>query len=368
MARHDKRVGYGLPTMLAVGLHVLVIIISMISLPSSTSDPTEASVVQATLVRTETTTDQALRNEDASGGTESSDEEPEEQQTQAEEAEQEPAEENTPEPADNTEQQAAERETTAQEREEARQAALAEAERRQQEAERLAQQREEEQRRLEEAERQREEEQQRREEAEAERRRQEEEQRRQEEAEAERQRQEEQRRQEEAEAERQRQEEEQRRQEEAEAERQRQEEQRRREEAEAERQRQEDAAQRAAEAASGSLDRAIAGEQDAIAQARQADEAANSFQNLVKRYVEQAWNVPPEADSGTVALVRLRLLPTGELVEANVIQRSGSDSFDRSVVRAVERAAPFREMQDLPPGAQRRFREFNLRFSPGEVR
>ncbi|WP_189462085.1 energy transducer TonB, partial [Aidingimonas halophila] len=151
-------------------------------------------------------------------------------------------------------------------------------------------------------------------------------------------------------------EEEQRRQEEAERQRQEEEEQRRQEEAE-----------RAAEAASGSLDRAIAGEEEAIANARQAEEAANSFQNLVKRYVEQAWNVPPDADSDTVALVRLRLLPTGELVETNVIQSSGSDSFDRSVIRAVERAAPFREMRDLPPGAQRRFREFNLRFSPGDV-
>ena len=61
MARHDQRVGYGLPTILAVALHVAVVIFSVISLPDRDPEPTSSSIVQATLVSTETTTDQAQR-------------------------------------------------------------------------------------------------------------------------------------------------------------------------------------------------------------------------------------------------------------------------------------------------------------------
>jgi len=88
----------------------------------------------------------------------------------------------------------------------------------------------------------------------------------------------------------------------------------------------------------------------------------------VRSAVEQAWIVPPNLSSGVEALVRLTLLPTGELVNTQLVQSSGDAAFDRSVLQAVERAAPFREMQDLPPAAQRRFRDFNLRFKPGDVR
>ncbi|MBF8221653.1 cell envelope integrity protein TolA, partial [Halomonas sp. 328] len=188
----------------------------------------------------------------------------------------------------------------------------------------------------------------------AERQRQAEEQRRQEEAERQRQA-EEQRRQEEAE--RQRQAEEQRRQEEAERQRQA-EEQRRREEA----------ARRAAEAAAGGLDGLIASEQEAIANARQATEASNSFQNLVRRAVEQAWIIPPGSVNGLEATLQLNLLPTGELVGVSVLRGSGDTGFDRSALQAVERAAPFREMRQLPPAAQNQFRQFNLRFRPGDIR
>jgi colicin import membrane protein len=34
----------------------------------------------------------------------------------------------------------------------------------------------------------------------------------------------------------------------------------------------------------------------------------------------------------------------------------------------VEAAAPFGELRQLPPAAQRDFRQFNLRFTPGDVR
>ncbi|TFH86204.1 cell envelope integrity protein TolA, partial [Billgrantia azerbaijanica] len=176
-------------------------------------------------------------------------------------------------------------------------------------------------------------------------------------------------------AERQRQaEEERRRQEEAERQRQAEEERRRQEEAERqrqaeeERQRQAEAARRAAEAASQGLDRAIEGESDAVANANQGDEAANSFINLVRRAVEQTWVIPPGASNGLNATVQVRLGPSGELFAATITQASGDSAFDRSAIQAVEAAAPFNELRQLPVNAQRSFRQFNLRFTPGDIR
>src|SRR5690554_3529264 len=61
-----RPVGYAMPTLLAVGLHLLVLIISVTSLPLRQADePESTSIVQATLVSTETTTDQAQRAEEA---------------------------------------------------------------------------------------------------------------------------------------------------------------------------------------------------------------------------------------------------------------------------------------------------------------
>src|SRR5690554_5856220 len=363
MARDDQRVGYGLPTVLAVALHALVVVLSVISLPASDPEPTSSSIVQATLVSTETVTDQAQRAEAARARALARQAE---EERQAEEAAREAEEAAAAIEAARQ----AEQESEAQAREEARRAAEeaeAEAARRAEEAERQARQREEQEQARQaqqaEAERQRQAEA----EAEAERQRQAEaeaeaERQRQAEAEAERQRQAE------AEAERQRQAEaeaERQRQAEAEAERQRQ------AEAEAERQRQaeaEEAARRAAEAASQGLDRAIEGESDAVANARQGQEAANSFINLVRRAVEQAWVIPPNVPGGATAEVAVRLGPSGELFTASITRSSGDGAFDRSAIQAVEAAAPFAELRQLPANLQRDYRQFNLRFTPGDVR
>ena len=330
MAKRERRVGYGWPTLLAIGVHVAALLLTIIKWPASEPEPTSSSVVQATLVRAETATDQPQQTEEsapaASQAEEETPDEPPAPDTN-EEAPSEPDETSVPEVSDTAVEQA-----------------RAEAQRLQEEAERAAQARAE---------------------AEAERQRQQEE--------AERR----------AEAERQRQQEEAERQ--AEAERQRQQEGRApgwrsaapaeeaERQAEPERKRQQkrprrrgrELAERAAQAnASGKHDR----EQQSIANAEQAREAANGFKNLVRRYVEQSWNLPPSASRQLRAIVRIQLLPTGELVGATITQSSGDAAFDRSVINAVERAAPFREMSELEASVQRQFREFNLDFNPEDIR
>ncbi|MEQ6917499.1 cell envelope integrity protein TolA [Halomonas aquatica] len=339
MARHDRRVGYGLPLLLAIALHLAILVASVLRFPEPEVAPPSTNIVQATLVSTETTTDQAQRAEEARSRAAA---------RQAEEEAAAHAQEDATRQADAqaTEEAERQRQAEADDREEARRKAEEQAARRAEEAEQQAREREAqaERRQREEAERQAEAEAERKRQAEAEAER-----KRQAEAEAER------KRQAEAEAER-------KRQAEAEAERKRQ------AEAEAERKRQAEAARRAAEATSQGLDRAIEGESDNVANARQASEAANSFINLVRRAVEQAWVIPANVPSGTSAEVRVRLGPSGELFSASVGQSSGNSAFDRSAVQAVEAAAPFAELRQLPDEVQRDYRQFNLRFRPGEIR
>nr|CDQ36128.1 cell envelope integrity inner membrane protein TolA [Virgibacillus halodenitrificans] len=342
MAKRERRVGYGWPVLLAIGVHIAALMLTIIKWPESEPDPTSSSVVQATLVRAETATDQPQQTEDSAPPASQPEEE------DAQEPEESAPAESSEEPAPDSD---------AEVTDSAVEEAKAEAQRLQEEAQRAAEKR-------------------RQAEAEAEKRRQAEaaaEKKRQAEAEAER------KRQEEAEAEKKRQAEaeaaaeaERKRQAEAEAERKRQAEaaaeKKRQAEAEAERKRQQALAERAAQANNSSLDSMISDEEQSIANAKQASEAANGFKNLVRRYVEQSWNVPSNASSELRAIVRIQLLPTGELVSATITQSSGNSAFDHSVISAVEKAAPFREMRELDASVRGRFREFNLDFNPEDIR
>ncbi|MCK2046960.1 cell envelope integrity protein TolA [Chromohalobacter moromii] len=346
MAKRERRVGYGWPVLLAIGVHIATLMLTIIKWPESEPDPTSSSVVQAALVRAETATDQPQQTEDSAPPASQPEEE------DAQEPEESAPAESSEEPAPDSD---------AEVTDSAVEEAKAEAQRLQEEAQRAAEKR-------------------RQAEAEAEKRRQAEaeaEKRRQAEAAAEKKRQAEaeRKRQEEAEAEKKRQAEaaaEKKRQAEAEAERKRQAEaaaeKKRQAEAEAERKRQQALAERAAQANNSSLDSMISDEEQSIANAKQASEAANGFKNLVRRYVEQSWNVPSNASSELRAIVRIQLLPTGELVSATITQSSGNSAFDHSVISAVEKAAPFREMRELDASVRGRFREFNLDFNPEDIR
>ncbi|OLO11436.1 protein TolA [Chromohalobacter japonicus] len=348
MAKRERRVGYGWPVLLAIGVHIAALMLTIIKWPESEPDPTSSSVVQATLVRAETATDQPQQTEDSAPPASQPEEE------DAQEPEESAPAESSEEPAPDSD---------AEVTDSAVEEAKAEAQRLQEEAQRAAEKR-------------------RQAEAEAEKRRQAEaaaEKKRQAEAEAEKKRQAEaeaeKKRQAEAAAEKKRQAEaeaERKRQAEAEAERKRQAEaaaeKKRQAEAEAERKRQQALAERAAQANNSSLDSMISDEEQSIANAKQASEAANGFKNLVRRYVEQSWNVPSNASSELRAIVRIQLLPTGELVSATITQSSGNSAFDHSVISAVEKAAPFREMRELDASVRGRFREFNLDFNPEDIR
>ncbi|NYS60766.1 cell envelope integrity protein TolA [Halomonas salicampi] len=334
--RDKQEVGYVWPAILAVLVHAVVVMFSVINLEGKDAEPESSSIVHATLVSTETYTNQAQQvNDDQAAMSASSQSPPEPPPQEAPAPPSRPLEEAV---IDQAEELAADRDTQA--LEQARAEAEAQAQRRAEEAERQA---------LEAAAR------------EAERAEQQ--------AEEQRRREELARQEQEAEAQRRRKEEQARQAQETEEQRRREEEQARQaQEAEEQRRREEEQARQAQEAAETERQRRLEGQAEAAANARQAEQAANSFISIVRRAVEQAWLIPGGASDTMSATVQVRLGPSGEVLATSVATSSGDSAFDRSAIQAVEHAAPFTELRELSSEQQRNLRQFNLRFTPGDVR
>ena len=89
----------------------------------------------------------------------------------------------------------------------------------------------------------------------------------------------------------------------------------------------------------------------------------NKFVGLIIQKVERNWIQPPGDISGLSCVVRVRLIPGGEVVDAQVIQSSGNTFFDRSVELATRKAAPLPLPSD--PNLFGRFRTLEFYFRPG---
>ncbi|MCY4426623.1 MAG: cell envelope integrity protein TolA [Halieaceae bacterium] len=113
---------------------------------------------------------------------------------------------------------------------------------------------------------------------------------------------------------------------------------------------------------------AVAGEADRLEQS--SDEAmANRYIALISNTVQNHWSRPPSARNGMVVELVIQLIPSGEVVSVTVARSSGLLAFDRSAVNAVQKAARFPELQQLPPRVfERSFRRFRLLFKPEDLR
>ena len=109
--------------------------------------------------------------------------------------------------------------------------------------------------------------------------------------------------------------------------------------------------------------------EESLAGAETAEEMSASYAASIRDTVESYWSAPPSARNGMEALLAIQLVPTGELVSVSVLRSSGSAAFDRSALNAVEKAAAFPELRNLPRREfERRFRRFQLLFRPETLR
>ena len=133
-----------------------------------------------------------------------------------------------------------------------------------------------------------------------------------------------------------------------------------RELAEAERRRQEEEVERQRQAEEVAIAAAEA--------ARTEFELVQSATALIQQALQQVWNRPPTARNGMRVILRIRMLPTGELLEASITQTSGDFAFDRSAENAVYSASPFAELQNLPINVfNTNFRTLSLIFEPVDL-
>ncbi len=120
------------------------------------------------------------------------------------------------------------------------------------------------------------------------------------------------------------------------------------------------------------LERAIANEKallEAQQQARQDQETAQSYIGVIHEKVTANWSRPPSARNGMIVVLNIQLVPTGSVVSVEIRESSGDNAFDRSAVRAVEKAESFPELRQLSSRVfEQNFRVFNLKFSPEDLR
>ncbi|MCH8506448.1 MAG: TonB C-terminal domain-containing protein, partial [Ectothiorhodospiraceae bacterium] len=100
-------------------------------------------------------------------------------------------------------------------------------------------------------------------------------------------------------------------------------------------------------------------------QATQAAQRARSrFVNVWGQQVREAWTRPPGSQPGLSADVRVRVMPTGEVADVEVVRSSGDSTFDRSVELAVLRASPLRVPDDSDQFRRMGLDNIVFRFTP----
>lgn len=109
--------------------------------------------------------------------------------------------------------------------------------------------------------------------------------------------------------------------------------------------------------------------EEAQLQEQQDIEQAQSYIGVIAALIEQNWSRPPSARRGMKCELSIQLIPTGEVINVNVVSSSGSSAFDRSAEQAVKKAGRFDVLKDVDPVMfDRYFRQLRLRFDPQDLR
>ncbi|MFW5443430.1 MAG: cell envelope integrity protein TolA [Methylococcaceae bacterium] len=101
----------------------------------------------------------------------------------------------------------------------------------------------------------------------------------------------------------------------------------------------------------------------AKAKKRRDRKATISSTAAIQRKVNQRWIKPLSSGKGLSCTIRVKLLPSGDVMEAAVVRGSGDTIFDRSAENAVRKASPLPVPKDRDLFA-RQFRVFTFEFKP----
>lgn len=104
-------------------------------------------------------------------------------------------------------------------------------------------------------------------------------------------------------------------------------------------------------------------------QAEEDLEKIELYSLAIENQVYRRWSRPPSARNNMVALLTIRLLPSGDIVSVTIKESSGNDALDRSAVSAVKRVERFAFIREMESRLfEANFREFDLKFNPQDMR
>ncbi|MBB3047374.1 colicin import membrane protein [Litorivivens lipolytica] len=110
-------------------------------------------------------------------------------------------------------------------------------------------------------------------------------------------------------------------------------------------------------------------EDEELLEAQEQRQVAATYESRIARAVELAWSRPPSARDGMRVKLRIRLIPTGEVVDVKVIDSSGDAAFDRSALQAVQKVGGFPELQNVEYRVFKQYFEtFVFDFRPEDLR
>ncbi|CDF93361.1 MULTISPECIES: cell envelope integrity protein TolA [unclassified Pseudomonas] len=99
----------------------------------------------------------------------------------------------------------------------------------------------------------------------------------------------------------------------------------------------------------------------------QGDEVAGSFDDLIRARAAEGWARPPSARQGMTVVLQIGMLPDGTVASVSVAKSSGDGPFDASAVAAVKNIGRLTEMQGMKSSDFAPYRSFKMTFTPEDL-
>ncbi|MDH0145202.1 cell envelope integrity protein TolA [Stutzerimonas stutzeri] len=97
------------------------------------------------------------------------------------------------------------------------------------------------------------------------------------------------------------------------------------------------------------------------------DQVAGNFDDLIRLRAAEGWTRPPSARKNMTVQLQVNMLPDGTITNVSVSRSSGDVPFDNSAVAAVKNIGRLTEMQGLSPQEFQPYRSFKMTFTPEDL-
>ena len=99
----------------------------------------------------------------------------------------------------------------------------------------------------------------------------------------------------------------------------------------------------------------------------QGDQTSGNFDDLIRMRAAENWTRPPSTRNNMSVTLRVNMLPDGTITAATVSRSSGDAPFDSSAVAAVKNIGRLTEMQGLSAQDFQPYRSFTMTFTPEDL-